>query len=229
MNLFFKRILQMIKQAYVSGVTDDSSAYPQVQVSYNGKATNAVRLSPYGLCTNPPNGANVLLLSSQAQESTKFALIDDMRNRFNNLEEGEVAVYHYDTESLIYFKNNGNIEIVANGNLLASVEGKTDLDSTGDVTVTTDGNAKIDASGNVDVDAGGTLTADAVTSATVTAPTITLNGNVTIAGTLSQTGGGASSFSGAIAATEMTAGGVSYTSHVHGGVTSGGDTSGGPQ
>jgi hypothetical protein len=60
------------------------------------------------------------------------------------------------------------------------------------------------------------LTIDATTSVEVTAPTITLNGAVTVGGTLNQTGGGAVAFSGSMdAAGEVTGNGVALSTHKH--------------
>ena len=70
---------------------------------------------------------------------------------------------------------------------------------------------------------------------TVTAPTITLNGNVVISGTLSSGGssGGAATFSGPVSATgtvssssDVTAGSISLTNHYHPGVTTGSGNTG---
>jgi phage baseplate assembly protein gpV len=92
------------------------------------------------------------------------------------------------------------------------------------------GAVNVTATGNVSVIAGGSLLASAATSASITAPNIVLNGNVTIAGTLSQTGGGASTFSGDLttATGNVTAQGTSLHTHLHSGVTAGGGNTGGP-
>ncbi len=74
-----------------------------------------------------------------------------------------------------------------------------------------------------------TVTINASSTATIAAPSIDLNGNVTIAGTLSQTGGGTATFSGAITATgQVTGSGIPLSTHVHTGVTTGSSDTGGP-
>lgn len=75
------------------------------------------------------------------------------------------------------------------------------------------------------------VTINAGTSATITTPTFTVNGATILNGTLSQTGGGASTFSGdmSTATGNVTAQGVSLKAHVHTGVTTGSGNTGGPQ
>lgn len=111
----------MIKQAYVSLTTDDSEAYPSTQVTSNEMASDAVRLSPYGLDSNPPADSFCLLLSSQAQEAVKFAIISDMMNRKKNLAPGEVALYNTVTQATIRLAESGNIIISNQAEDLAGI------------------------------------------------------------------------------------------------------------
>jgi phage gp45-like len=141
----------MIKQAIISLINDDSSAYPNAQATYNGKATKYTRLSPYGLDTNPPNGSWILLINSQAQESNKFGIASDFLNRKKNLIEGEVVLHNTQTQSFVYLKSNGDIEINSTGDI--SMTG-TNVNITGDVVVTGDIDATGTITGTTDVVAG---------------------------------------------------------------------------
>lgn len=95
--------------------------------------------------------------------------------------------------------------------LLAHVVGTATLEATGDVMVHSDADATVQAGG----------------TATVQAPTITLDGAVTVTGTLDV--GGDATFQSTIDATgEITSGTVALTAHVHSGVTSGGSNTGAP-
>lgn len=89
------------------------------------------------------------------------------------------------------------------------------------------------ASHAVNVTTSGDLAALAQGAVTITSPTITLNGNVTINGNLSQgmgEAGGAASMRGPVTvANNLTAGGISLETHTHSGVETGNGTTGGPQ
>lgn len=213
MNILNK-VLQMIKQAYISSVNNDSNIFPTTEVSYNLKKSKVIRFSPYGLCSNVPANSNVILLSADGQESLKYALSDDMQNRYKNLKEGEVVLYNYLSGSYIYLKENGDVKVDCKNNEI--------IDVVGDVDITVGGDATIDITGDADVTVGGSLAATAVTAATITAPAINLTGNVLISGTLGVLNGNLASFSGAVLATgEVTGNGKVLSTHTHSGVEPG--------
>lgn len=210
---FIRRIKQMIKQAIVSALLDDNSAYPRGVASYCGKDTYYTRLSPYGLDSHPPRGGHVLLLSSQAQESTKFGIASDMLNRFKGLKENEVVLYNSDTKSYVFLKENGDV----------------DVDAKGDVNVNAAGDINATAGGDIIAEAGTNVSVTAGTLAKIMAPLIQLIGAVQVQGTLTQSGGGAATFSGDITTSgNVQSGTIILGTHLHSGVTSGGDNTGGP-
>jgi phage baseplate assembly protein gpV len=74
-----------------------------------------------------------------------------------------------------------------------------------------------------------TVEINASISATVTTPTFTVNGATVLNGTVSQSGGGAATFSGSMTVDgDVTAQGTSVHNHVHGGVQPGGGNTGAP-
>jgi len=74
-----------------------------------------------------------------------------------------------------------------------------------------------------------TLEVNATSSATITTPTFTVNGATVLAGTLSQTGGGASTMSGSLTTTgAIVAQGTNVHTHTHSGVTTGSGNTGVP-
>lgn len=108
-----RKFYNIIKSAYVSLTNDDTSTYPTAQAAYKGKVANFVRLSPYGLDSNPPQGSFVLLLSSYGQESNKLGISSDMTRRQDSLKEGEVALYNTKTQAFVLLKQDGSIAISA--------------------------------------------------------------------------------------------------------------------
>ena len=90
-----------------------------------------------------------------------------------------------------------------------------------------------DGSAFIEVAAGGDITATTAGNATINAPEIILNGNVTINGNLSQgmgEGGGTATMKGPVTVTnDVTAGGKSLMTHTHGGVETGSGNTGEPQ
>nr|HDI2064424.1 phage baseplate protein [Klebsiella pneumoniae] len=90
-----------------------------------------------------------------------------------------------------------------------------------------------DGSAFIELAAGGDITATTAGNATISAPEIILNGNVTINGNLSQgmgESGGTATMHGPITVTnDVTAGGKSLMTHTHGGVEHGNDSTGEPE
>lgn len=90
-----------------------------------------------------------------------------------------------------------------------------------------------DGSAFIELAAGGDITATTTGNATINAPEIVLNGNVTINGNLSQgmgEGGGTATMKGPVTVTnDVTAGGKSLMTHTHGGVETGSGNTGEPQ
>ena len=195
----FRKITNMIKQAYISTVGNDKGKYPVTEITYNGKVTSAVRFSPYGLCSNPPLKSNCIVFTVNSQESLKYALTDDMENRFNYLKEGEVAIFNYITKSFMHLKENGDIYIF-------SANDKEEYISA---------NHKVTIKGNATIDIDGSLTATTTGNTNITAPTVAITGNVTVSGTIVSQG-------------NVTGAGVSLNSHTHGGVTTGSGNTGAP-
>jgi phage baseplate assembly protein gpV len=90
-----------------------------------------------------------------------------------------------------------------------------------------------DGSAFIELAAGGDITATTTGNATINAPEIILNGNVTINGNLSQgmgDSGGTATILGPVTVTkDVAAGGKSLMTHTHGGVEHGNDSTGAPQ
>jgi len=166
-------ILKRIRQAFVSLVSDDSEAHPKAQLTESGKTYEAIRLSVYGVCSNPPRDSNALVFApSYGGEDIKYSISNDHRNRFKNLKEGEVVVGNYKTQARIFFDEDGNLNVnVPDGNLTATVGGKATLNAT-EVVINSDTtiNGSLTTTGDISGGGKGTFTE------TVSAPSYTGSG-----------------------------------------------------
>jgi hypothetical protein len=185
----------MIKQGSVSNVTDDSNTYPRSQAAFNDKITDFLRVSPYGVESNPPLSSWVLLLSSQGQESVKVGMAADFLNRIKGLKAGEVRLHNTLTGSNLLLKENGDIEVDSQNDLNITVAGNTTITNTGNLIANVTGNMTSTVLGNMVSTVTGTttitsniITATATVSANITAPAINLTGTVNIVGTLEVSG-----------------------------------------
>jgi len=105
------KLINLIKMAVITQASSDGEDYPKTQASYNGKPTSVTRLSPYGICSNPPVKSIGLLFQVQGREGTKLGIFDYMKMRFKNLKPGELQIGNYLTQASIKFDEDGNIVI----------------------------------------------------------------------------------------------------------------------
>jgi hypothetical protein len=145
MKWLLAKVMNLITYGVVSAVSTDTTDYPIMQISYMGRTANAARISPYGLCSNPPLKAKVVHWNVLAQEENKVGFAFSQQNRFKPLKAGEVVVGNPTSQSYIKFHEDGTIEIVSAKKVL--------LTGADDMEVTIAGDVKLTASGNVDVDA----------------------------------------------------------------------------
>jgi len=122
-------------------------------------------------------------------------------------------------------------------------DGNLSYTTTHNITVAVNGGVtQINANGaQVQIDANGVVSVNAPSQINMTAPTVTVNGDLVVNGNATVTGvitgqGGASISGGAgavmtggLSVDTATIGGISFTSHIHGGVQTGGGTTGVPQ
>ena len=236
------RFIQWIKQAFVSTVGNDASDYPRLQASYNEKVTDVVRLSPYGLETNPPKDVFCLLMQSSGQEAVKFAISSDFVNRKKELKEGEVALYNTLTETFVYLKEDGSVKIETEGSAL-------EFDADGNVTCiaeksirleNNEGSFEVDEDGNILAEnSNGEMLLEDDGTITLTGPDGTIDmqtdGTILIensSGAIELQSSGVVDINGAqitLAGDVETALGISLDTHVHGGVQTGGGLTAVPQ
>lgn len=203
-------ITGMIKRAYITLVGSDKDKFQTTQVNYLDKTADIEVIYPYGLCGNPPKNSIVLLFNVQAQEENRAGICNLPNKRFKDLKEGEVVVGNYLTGSYVKFLENGDVKLLSKNKYTIIVEESADIE--------------VENNANIKVKGKTTLTSN---QTEINSPT-TINGNLTVNGDITS---GSTSISGGTITTggDVIGAGISLTSHVHGGITPGGGTTGGPE
>lgn len=151
---FFNALRNLIRRGVVTGGADNSATFPVQQVSYLKKISDCYMIFPYGMYANASsNDSLVTLFSVEGDDAKKAGIPQAAFKRPKDLEPGEVAFYHPETDSFIKYRNSGNLEIES-------------------------GNG---GTGNVIVNAA-QVNINATTSVTFDTPTVTFTGNVNIEG-----------------------------------------------
>ena len=160
----------------------------------------------WGILTPPAIGDQILVLMQDSDPEAGVAAWC----LFNNVDvppavpTGEFWMVHK-TGSYLKFLTDGSVAMNVAKNLTASVTGTTQITATGAVTLT--------AQSDVTATIAGKLSASVSGTGTLSASSWSITGNVSLNGTFTSTG-------------DVVGNGHSLTSHVHGGVSSGGSNTG---
>ncbi len=160
----------------------------------------------WGILTPPAIGDQILVLMQDSDPEAGVAAWC----LFNNVDvppvvpTGEFWMVHK-TGSYLKFLTDGSVAMNVAKNLTASVTGTTQKTSTGAVTLTTQSDVTATIAGKLSASVSGT--------GTLSASSWSITGNVSLNGTFTSTG-------------DVVGNGHSLTSHVHGGVSSGGSNTG---
>ena len=127
------KIFNIIKQAFYKEADVDDSDFPKGIAVFAGKTSRFIRMSVYGICSNPTSGSHIILLNAQGRESSRFGFINDFLDRKKDLKEGEVALFNSKTGTYIYLKEDGSIEVNSDFNITGDLIVDGDIDATGDV------------------------------------------------------------------------------------------------
>lgn len=146
----YKKLKSIVKRAYVSRANDDSGDDPATQITFFGNKTDdAERISPYGLYTNLPEDTQVLLFCISSHGEDKSVMGYARKDRFKNLEEGEVVVGNIISGTFIKFNNDGSIDVEADGNVNITTPGEINIDG-GDINIV---NGTVNITGDATVNA----------------------------------------------------------------------------
>lgn len=173
----------------------------------------------WGMCFAPELGTEVVVVFANASLQQPLSISQLFNNEnlpIPGLNPGEGIIKHQ-SGSLLKFTNDGKVTLIAS----------TELDFQAPIiSMTATTNIKLQAP---------LIESDATVSITNQAPIINEKGNVVITGTLSANNGAFTMDNSALTTTkniistqDVTASGISLKTHVHGGVTAGGDSTSPP-
>lgn len=182
----------MIKYAIKTLAGDDSGAYPAGhKCQYNGKESQYMIMTPYGLFSNAPKDAFLALFSVQGEESNKFGIESTPDKRFKNLKPGEVAIGNVLSRTVTIYKENGDMDIVVtgdNGDLNLTIKKDKNTTVGGNSTTTlNNGNIALTVSGTGTYDYGGDVSFTS-TGVTFDTPLVTMTGNLKVDGDIKSDG-----------------------------------------
>lgn len=180
------KVARLLRWARITKAGSDDQQFATQQMTSMGKVADGLIVFPYGVHGNVPPDALALMFAVQGNPDNRAAIAWTPKDR-PLLKAGEVAYYHPPTGTIIKFDEDGNISI-ATGN---DATGDITVDAK-DLTINASGDVSVTAGGDIEATAGGELNATATTSVSVTAPLITLNGNVVINGTFTSNSSGGS-------------------------------------
>jgi phage gp45-like len=217
------KIKSLIKFAKQVNKMVDSGNYPIGQLSFLGQTQDVRQITPYGLYCHPPIDSEWLVLNLRGNSDDKVGIGNNYLNRFKNLKEGEFALYNQLTGSYIYFKENGDIELIGKNDLNATIDGSINVLVKQDADITVNGNLTGSVKGDADVVVESDATVDVQGSAALTVaatmdidcPETTWEGDIIHNGLIVNTG-------------DITSNSVSLDSHTHQDVQPGTGDSGPP-
>lgn len=124
------RLKNLLRWGKITKAGDDTGQFPVQQVTYLGKVGDCLMVFPYGYHANLTTDSLVALFAMHGQEENRAGIGYTPQTR-PELAEGEVAVYHPNTGTMIKLQASGDILIDAPN---VRFTGNVDID--GDLTVT---------------------------------------------------------------------------------------------
>ena len=108
-------VKNLIKRGVITGGADNNSSFPVQQVSFFNSVSDCQMLFPYGMyanATSPEKADSLVTIFNVGNiEEDRIGIPYTPLKRPTDLDQGEVAFYHPDTETFIKYRNNGDLEI----------------------------------------------------------------------------------------------------------------------
>ena len=181
----FQRLIRQVKnklallvgRAVLLAVNDSGQKTQRLKLALlaDEVCTDVERFEEYGFSTYPLEGAEAVAAFLNGNRDHGIVLcVHDRRHRPQDMEEGEVRMYH-NSGSYLRFRDDKKIELVGK-DITVTAEGDATINVSGDATVTVggdlsaevSGDASLEASGDVSVDAGGAVDITAAANVNIT-------------------------------------------------------------
>jgi phage baseplate assembly protein V len=221
----------------------------QIDLYADETRDNVDVIEHYGFTSNPPVNSQAVCVFVGGDRSHGVVIAtQDQLSRVKNLKPGEVALFTNEGDSIIFHRGNKidvttkHLTVNAANDVTVNTD-KATVNATTSITATTKTASMTTQTATVNASTSATVTTpqaaiNASAMLAVTAPVSTFSGNVTVAGMITGSGGlTISGGSGAAASVTgnfnlqgtLTNNGINMTDHTHGGVESGGSSTGTPQ
>jgi hypothetical protein len=106
----------VLRWARITKSGSDQEQFHTQQMSYLGKTADGLMVFPYGVHGNLPPDSLALMFAVQCNPENRAAIGWTPKNR-PQMAEGEVTFYHPPTNSIIAWREGGNLEITTDANV----------------------------------------------------------------------------------------------------------------
>lgn len=167
-------IKNMIKRVSTTRAPYDAGILQVTDCSYMGKKVTTQVFHDYGFVSSVPVGGAGFCLNPRGEEGDRISMFFHPQHTIKDLKEGEVVVGNFYVEATLHFNQQGQAVLTLPDDLIINCKNLT-ATCIGDATITS-ANATVNTGAcavscdDFDVEASG--------SATISAPTITLDGVV---------------------------------------------------
>ncbi len=213
----YRRLMMMIGIGRITSVNDGGAIqFLQAQLGADEICDNTPRMAEFGFTSNPPPGSDAVLAFMRGDRSSGIVIATGNKTfRLKSLAPGEAALYDA-FGKYVKLTQTGIVIEAAGQSVTVNDASAVTVNATTSVTINSP-TTKI--SGTLEVDGAVTMKS-----------TASVTGMATVGGLTSTGAAGAASITGNLAVTsgDITADGLDFKTHAHGGVTPGSGNTSGP-
>jgi len=122
-DFFINKFKNIIRIGYISlDNSDDSKDRHIYTVSQYNSQFNSYAIYPYGISANAPQNSQAVIFNIQDSQGITSCIPVNHKERFKNLNTGEVKVGNFIKKNNIFFDKNGNVIITSTNKKDAKIE-----------------------------------------------------------------------------------------------------------